>query len=176
MINDGDFGASPTLFPATIGSTQYKMVGLANKNGIYYAFDRTNISAGPLWEVRLAITPGPSSSSSAWDGTTLYVAAGTATVNGTSCAGSLSALNPATGASLWQDCLGYDARSSVTSVPGLVEVAEGTSMIVVDTTTGNQLFSFQDTSRKSNFLGPGCFSNGVLYQSNMDGIMYAFAP
>jgi len=176
MINDGDFGSSPTLFTATISGTARMMVGLTNKNGIYYAFDRTNISAGPLWEVRLAITPGPSSASSAWDGTTLYVAAGTTTVNGASCAGSLSALNPATGASLWQDCLNYDARSSVTVVPGLAEVAVGTSMIVVDTTTGNQLFSFQDTSRKSNFLGPGCISDGVLYQSNMDGKMYAFAP
>ena len=176
MINDGDFGSSPTLFTATINGTFHIMVGLTNKNGIYYAFDRTNISAGPLWEVRLATTPGPSSASSAWDGSTLYVAAGTATVNGTSCAGSLSALNPATGASLWQDCLSYDARSSVTVVPGLAEVAVGTSMIVVDTTTGNQLFSFLDTSRKSNFLGPGCISNGVLYQANMDGKMYAFAP
>jgi len=176
MINDGDFGSSPTLFTATINGTFHIMMGLTNKNGIFYAFDRTNISAGPLWEVRLATTPGPSSASSAWDGSTLYVAAGTATVNGTSCAGSLSALNPATGASLWQDCLSYDARSSVTVVPGLAEVAVGTSMIVVDTTTGNQLFSFLDTSRKSNFLGPGCISNGVLYQANMDGKMYAFAP
>jgi len=176
MINDGDFGSSPTLFTATKGGTLRNMVGLTNKNGIYYSFDRTNISAGPLWEVRLATTPGPSSASSAWDGTSLYVAAGTATVNGASCAGSLSALNPATGASLWQDCLGYDARSSVTVVPGLAEVAVGATMIVVDTTTGNQLFSFHDTSRKSNFLGPGCISNGVLYQANMDGVMYAFAP
>ena len=177
MILDGDFGSSPTLFTATISGTPHMMVGLTNKNGIYYAFDRTNISAGPLWEVRLATPPGPSIASSAWDGTTLYVAAGAATVNGASCAGSLSALNPATGASLWQDCLNYDALSSVTVVPGLAEVAVGTSMIVVDTTTGNQLFSFQDTSRRnSNFLGPGCISNGVLYQSNMDGKMYAFAP
>ena len=176
MINDGDFGSSPTLFTALINGTSHNMVGLANKNGIYYAFDRANISAGPLWELRLATPPGPSSSSSAWDGTTLYVAAGTATVNGTSCAGTLSALNPATGVPLWQDCLNYDARSSVTSVAGLVEVAVGTSMIVVDTTTGNQLFSFQDANRKSNFLGPGSISNGVLYQANMDGIMYAFAP
>jgi polyvinyl alcohol dehydrogenase (cytochrome) len=173
IISDGDFGSTPTLFQATINSVLHQTVGLENKNGIYYAFDRSNISAGPLWEARLATTPGPSLSSSAWDGTALYVAAGTTTLNGTSCAGSLNALDPATGKPIWRNCLGYDAFAPVTAIPGLAELADGNFIMIVDTTTGNQLFTYQ---QKTNFLGPGTVSNGVLYQADMSGDMYAFGP
>ena len=171
-INDGDFGSSPTLFSATIGATSYMMVGLENKNGYYYAFDRSNISAGPLWQVQLATTPGPSSASSAWDGTTLYVAAGTAPVG--SCAGTLSALDPSSGSINWQDCLNYDARGGVTAVPGLIELGVGNTLTIFDATNGNPLFNFTDTKKSSDFLGPGSISNGILYHANMDGILYAF--
>ena len=171
IISDGDFGSSPTLFQATIGGTLHQMVGLANKNGIYYAFDRGNISAGPLWETRLATTPGPTISSSAWDGTNLYASAGTTTINGANCAGSLNALNPSTGAILWRDCLNYDAFAPVTAVPGLAELPAGNNIIVVDTTNGHTLF---DYFQKTNFLGPGSISNGILYQAAMGGYMYAF--
>ena len=171
IISDGDFGSTPTLFQATINNTLHQMVGLANKNGIYYAFDRSNISAGPLWETRLATTPGPTISSSAWDGTNLYVAAGTTTLNGTSCEGSLNALNPANGTPHWRNCLSYDAFAPVTAVPGVVELADGNYILLVDTTNGNNLFVYQ---KSTNFLGPGTISNGVLYQCSMGGDIYAF--
>jgi outer membrane protein assembly factor BamB len=88
--------------------------------------------------------------------------------------GSLRALNPASGAFLWQDCLGHDVPAPVIAVPGLVEVGSGPSLIIVNATTGNQLFSFQDTHPNSNFAGPASISNGVLYQGNIDGTLYAF--
>ncbi len=171
-INDGDFGSSPTLFPATIGGTRHQMVGMENKNGYFYAFDKTNISAGPLWEVQLATTPGPSSASAAWDGTHLYVAAGTS-LDG-SCAGTLSSLDPSSGSVIWQDCLNYDALGGVTAVPGLIELGVGNTLMIFDATNGNTLFSYTDTKKSSDFLGPGSISNGVLYHGNMDGFLYAF--
>jgi len=176
LISDGDFGASPKLFTASIGGSLHDMAGLQKNTGIYYAFDQANISAGPLWQVRLATAPGPSMSSSAWDGTTLYVAAGPIVPRSTTCPGTLWALNPADGSSRWQDCLSFDARGGVMAVPGLVEVGLGRSFSIYDATNGNQLFSFQDTARKSNFEGPGSISNGVLYHGNLDGRLYAFAP
>src|SRR5205823_171823 len=97
---DGDFGSTATLFQVTIGGVVHQMVGLLNKNGIYYAFDRKTISAGPIWHVQLAApasTAENNVASSAWDGTWLYAAAGSTTINGASCAGSLRALNPASG-------------------------------------------------------------------------------
>ncbi len=177
QIFDGDFGTTPTFFKATIGGVVQKMVGLINKNGIYYALDRTAIGAGPLWEVQLAAPEMGSEnnvSSSSWDGTTLYAAAGSTTINGSSCLGSVRALNPATGAFLWEDCLSHDVIAPVIGVPGLVEVGSGTSLMVVNASTGGQMFSFQDTNTKSSFSGPGSISNGVLYHGNMDGKLYAF--
>ena len=102
---DADVGSTPTLFNATIGGTAHAMVGLESKDGNYYAFDRTNISAGPLWKVAISVAGrNPelglgSISSSAYDGTRLYVAGGNTTINGTACQGSLRALNQIPGTS-----------------------------------------------------------------------------
>ena len=178
QISDGDFGTTPTLFSATINGTAYQMLGLINKNGIYYAFDRTNISVGPLWQVQVA---SPSSladnvSSSSWDGANLYVAGSSTTINGTNCRGSLQAMNPATGAFLWQDCLSTDPLAPVISVPGLVEFETGLYVRIVNSSTGKALFTYKDSSTNSTFWAPASISNGVLYVGNKDGILYAFGP
>ena len=175
--SDGDFGSTATLFTATIGGTVRQMVGLLNKNGFYYAFDRSNIKAGPLWEDQLASTATDvenNVASSGWDGTTLYAVAASTTINGVTCGGSLRALNPATGGYIWQDCLKADVLAPVTLVKGLAEVGSGTSFIFVNTKTGKRLFSFQDKSATSHFEGPGSISSGVLYHGNTDGYLYAF--
>ena len=174
---DGDFGSTATLFKATIGGVLHQMVGLLNKNGVYYAFDRSTISAGPLWQVRLAapVANGENNvASSAWDGARLYEAAGSTTINGATCAGSLRALDPASGVFQWQDCLTADVLAPVTVVQGLAEIGSGTSFMLVNTKTGKQLFSFLDKSATSHFEGPGSISNGVLYHGNTDGYLYAF--
>jgi len=176
QIPDGDFGATPTLFKATIGGILHKMVGLINKNGIYYAFDRTNISAGPLWQRQLAAPDAihTNVSSSAWDGTSLYVAAAATTINGTSCNGSLRALNPASGAFRWQDCLSRDPLAPVIAVPGLAVVGFGSFLRIVNSSTGTPLFTFQDTSAGSRFYAAASISNGVLYAGFALGKLYAF--
>ncbi len=99
---DSDFGSTPTLFTATIGGTLHHLLGVANKNGIYYAFDEANVSQGPVWTIALAQGgQGPESgdgsiSPSVWDGTNLYVGGGRTTINGQNCQGGLRALNPVT--------------------------------------------------------------------------------
>jgi outer membrane protein assembly factor BamB len=177
QTTDGDFGATPTLFNATIAGSVHKMVGMINKNGIYYALDRTNISAGPLWQKQLAAPASPyenNISSSAWDGTRLYVSAAATTINGKKCKGSLRALNPASGAFTWQVCLSQNALDPVIAVPGLAEIGDGTSLMIVNASTGVRLFAFQDTNANSNFWGTDSISNGVLYAANKDGKLYAF--
>ena len=181
QVSDGDFGASPTLFTATINGTVHNMVGEENKNGIYYALDRANISAGPVWETRLASSPD-NIASSAWDGTYLYLAANDTTINGTNCEGSLGAADPATGTFLWQDCLmGGKIDGTVTVVQGLAVVGVGSIIYAVATRTtqagvaGQILFSFQDTSFNWFYAGPS-ISNGVMYAPNSDGNFYAFTP
>ncbi len=175
---DSDFGGTPTLFQATIGGTTHQMVGLVNKNGVYYAFDRANVSAGPLWhfQVSFGIAGGGGNnfSSSGWDGSRLYVAGGGTTINGARCSGSLRALNPATGQPIWEACLGGDVNSSIMAVPGLVAVGAGSQIVAVDAATGKQVFTFHDTSTGSRFVSTAAIVNGNLYLGNEDGNLYAF--
>jgi polyvinyl alcohol dehydrogenase (cytochrome) len=176
---DTDYGSNPTLFQTTINGVSHAMVGIVNKNGYYYALDRTNVAAGPLWQVRLspggaeafknASIPGAS-----FDGTTLYVAGSGTTIGAQQCAGSLDALDPSTGAFRWQDCLTAPVLAPVLGVPGLVVAGEGNTMIVVDSNTGRTLFSYQDTLLNGNFWGAAMISNGVLYEGSRSGTLFAF--
>ena len=175
---DSDFGSTPTLFTATIGGVVHQMVGLINKNGVYYAFDRGHINLGPLWQFQVSVGVaswgGNNFSSSGWDGSRLYVAGGGSVINGTRCLGSLRALNLATGQPIWQDCLGTDVWGSIMVVHGVVVVGAGTQMVAMDSATGKLLFTFQDNSAGSQFVASATIINGMLYLGNEDGKLYAF--
>jgi glucose dehydrogenase len=47
---DSDFGSAPTLFSGTVtsGGRERGLVGVVNKNGVYYVFDRNDLSGGPV--------------------------------------------------------------------------------------------------------------------------------
>src|SRR5260370_3169932 len=108
---DKNFGATPTLFQATIGNVLPKFAGDVCTKSIYYAFDRAAISKGPVWQDQIAVSGNDplagqgSISSSAWDGTTLYIAGGNTTLNGNRCQGRLRPINPATATFHWEPCL-----------------------------------------------------------------------
>lgn len=176
QVPDGDFGATPTLFTATIGGTARQLVGMANKNGIYYAFDRRNIGTGPIWKSGLISTDPDTIASSAWDGKRLYVAGHHTTINGALCEGSMRAIDPATGAFHWERCLsGGGANGALTAVPGMVFMGIGSILYGLDAASGAVLFSYQDTSFHW-FYAPASVANGVLYIGNSDGNFYAFTP
>src|SRR5260221_9783078 len=86
---DSDFGSTPTLFTSSTGP----MVGVANKNGKYYAFNRDDIAAGPVWTDQVANggqcpqCGSGSISPSAWDGNNLYIGGGNNPNNGSRCIG-----------------------------------------------------------------------------------------
>jgi outer membrane protein assembly factor BamB len=148
------------------------MVGLENKNGKYYAFKRDALGSGPIWTATIR----DSISSSSWDGHALYVAGNSITISGTSCAGSVRALNPDNGALIWQHCLKDGAViAAVVSVPGLVIVEQGAYLMIIGASSGQTLFRYQDSAHLQ-FNGPASVSNGVLYAGNNDGKLYAFAP
>lgn len=178
-VKDGDFGSTPTLFTATIGGILLNLVGVANKNGIYYVFDRTAISQGPIWQAQIAVAGNcpecgnGSISPGVWDGSNmLYVAGGTTTIKGAQCRGSLRALNPANGSFLWEDCMmDGTVLGAVTLVQGVVAVVEGPVLLLVDASTGATLFTYKGTSK---FYGSPSISNGVLYVGTKNGHLYAF--
>ena len=176
---DTDYGSNPTLFQTTINGVSHNMVGIVNKNGFYYAFDRTNIAAGPLWQVRLS--PGGAEAfknasivGASYDGTSLYVGGSSTTIGTQQCAGSIDALDPSTGAFRWQDCLSAPVLAPVLGIPGLIVFGSGNTMIVADSSTGNTLYSYQDTLLNGNFWGGAMISNGILYEGSRSGTMFAF--
>src|SRR6266568_2547905 len=178
---DSDFGSTPTLFTATIGGTLHHMLGVANKNGIYYAFDEANIAQGPVWTITLAQGgPGPESgdgsiSPSAWDGNTLYIGGGRTAINGQNCQGGLRAINPANGAVIWAQCMtDGPVIGAVTAVPGVVAVAEGTALWLMATSDGHSLFKAWDKSNGSLYYAAPTIANGVVYAANKDGNLFAY--
>lgn len=174
---DLDFGSTPTLF--TAGTTP--MVGVANKDGKYYAFKRDALGSKPVWTAILG-RPGScpqcgngSISPSAWDGTTLYAAGGATTINGVACKGALRAIDPATGAFRWQHCLQSGGPLGAVSVAGGVAyVGQGQYLMGIATGNGQTLFRYLDTSSGSHFWGGASISNGRVYVGNQDGTLDAF--
>jgi len=171
QIPDSDFGATPTLFEATIGGVKHQMIGLPNKNGVYYAFDRTAIGRGPVW--KLSLGGIYSIASSAWDGSRLYVGGRDTTYQGLSCAGTVSALEPATGAFLWRHCLGDGpVLGAITEIPGVVIASEESYFLAIATANGHTLFRYSD--KQAVFVGPASVFDGVLYIGSYAGGLYAF--
>jgi outer membrane protein assembly factor BamB len=178
LTNDADFAGTPTLFTATINGTLRKLVGGVDKNGYYYAFDRTNLADGPLWRTKIAI-PGAcpqcgkgSISPSVWDGySTLYVAGGqTTTTDGATCGGSVRALNPVDGSFIWEHCLPKTVMGAISSVPEVIAVVDTPYLTLIDKKTGNVLFKYS-----GHFYGSASISNGVLYVgTSLAHLLYAF--
>jgi len=143
---DADFGASPTLFSATLNGAPVPMVGACNKNGRYYALRQQNLAAGPVWQTQAAVaTPAGQSScltSAIWDGQRLFLAATSTTIGGTQFPGSIRRLDPATGAVIWATGLGGGVLGSPT-LDGSGVIAAGTytpggpnSVYLIDSNTG----------------------------------------
>lgn len=175
VVSDADFGTTPALFSATIKGIVHKMVGVAHKNGFFYAFDRTTLSSGPLWSTQIAVAGNcpdcgqGSISPAVFDGTRLYVAGGKTTINGVSCGGSLRALNPADGSFLWEKCLPKTVLGAVTEVSGVIGVVDTPYVTLVNSSTGATLFT-----SKNSYYGSLSISNGVLYAGSATGNLYAF--
>jgi hypothetical protein len=174
QTGDSDFGSTPVLFTATINGTALNLVGCLNKNGIFYAWNRANLAAGPVWQSTVAQPSGSprSIASTAWDGTRLYVAAGGVTLNGTAYFGNISALDPTTGAFLWRTGVQGFMSAAVTIVPGVLIEPYGAAghILMLDPATGNTLRDYPTSQRED---GEVQVSNGVIYASDDTGDLIA---
>jgi polyvinyl alcohol dehydrogenase (cytochrome) len=184
QVAHGGFRAAPTLFLATLGHSVHQMLAVGNKNGIFYAFDRTLLASGPVWQQRLGLGGGCTNymctrgvvGLAAWDGQTLYVGASASTIAGKSCPGSIQALRPASGAIVWQTCLkdGPAAGGVTLANSGDREVAmvnSGPSVVLLTAATGARFWSYTDPEGQS-FFAPVAISNGLLWFPNVDGGMH----
>jgi polyvinyl alcohol dehydrogenase (cytochrome) len=118
--SDDDFGGSPTLFTAMLNGVATPMVGACNKNGVYYAVKQSDMSL--VWSDQLSVAfpndkaggPGQCDAAATWDGTYLYQGTNSTTINGTTYPGSVRALDPATGAIVWETGLPSQVIGSTT--------------------------------------------------------------
>jgi len=172
---DVDFGATPTLFNGVIGGQSVPLVGAIDKNGIFYAFKRDALQSGPVWQTRVATggsnpTIGQGSiAPAAFDGTTLYVGGD----NTSGCSGTVNALNPSTGASIWRHCFtdGGFVEGAVTATSGgVVTAGEGSNIAVLSAATGASLFTYAGVGP---FWGAASIVGNTLYQGDMAGNLYA---
>lgn len=188
QVVDSDFGSTPTLFKGTVwkGGPLRGLVGVANKNGTYYVFDRANLHQGPMARVSIAKPAedpflGGSISPSAWDGKRLYVAGGPAKVGFVNAKGSLRALDPNNlGKPIWSLAMtDGPVLAAVTAAPGIVVVGEGRYTVVVNSATGGTIAMLPVkgylSSNPATFFGAPTISHGVLYEGDTHGLMYAYS-
>ena len=145
---DDDFGGSPTLFTATLNGVSTPMVGACNKNGTYYAVKRSDMTL--VWSRQVSVPfpndkgngPGQCDAAATWDGRYLYEGGNSTTINGTAYLGSVRALDPATGAIVWETGLPSQVIGSTTlngsgvlAAP-LMGSSTSEGVALIDATTG----------------------------------------
>jgi polyvinyl alcohol dehydrogenase (cytochrome) len=171
QVSDGDWGTTPNLLPGGL-------VAATNKNGIVYAFQRSNISAGPVWQQRIANggacpTCGEGSvSSGAVGGGEFFAGGGITSVGNVNFNGSVSAFDPATGKVQWRQGLQGWVIPAVAYVNGLVLAGSGPNLLALNAATGKQLFGY---ATGDNIWSAPSVSGGRIYVGSQDGNVYAFA-
>ena len=126
---DSDFGTSPTEFVADVNGVPTAMVGACNKDGWYYALQAADLAAGPVWSFKAGdayrLGTGQCDASAIWDGSRLFVASNSTTINGVAVKGSVREVDPSTGAVLWATGLpGPVIGSPSLDAAGVIAVAD----------------------------------------------------
>ena len=168
---DYDFASSPNLitFEDRRGR-RHTLLGAGQKSGIYYALDPDN--GAELWHTQVG--PGSSLGGMEWgsatDGKRIYVSIanlyGIPTANGG--AGSWSALDPQTGAILWQvgDPNAAIAIGPLTAADGVVFVSSmsgsptAPTMLALNAATGQTLWTYASGSSVN---AGAAVADGVVY-------------
>ena len=175
-VADSDWTTSAMLYTDSGGR---QLVLATNKNGVTYAFLRSNIAAGPVWQQRIAVgndcaACGYSTvSSAAFGNNTIYQAGGLTSINGVGYGGSVQAWDPAAGTVKWTHPLTGPVIGAVTYDNGMVLDGGGSAFEVLNASNGQRLYSF-DTSGGSWFYAAPALGAGVIVTGNTAGTIYGF--
>lgn len=173
-VNDSDWGTTPILFTDAANNP---LVAAVNKDGLMFAFRRSNLAAGPVWVQSIAQggespEEGDGSVSSAAFGQgLLFQAGGDTTINGVAVTGSVRALDPGTGRVVWQHASPDVVIASVAYTNGLVFAAGGATLEVLNASTGAVVYS---TTTGGRIYGAPALANGQVYFGSRDGNVYAY--
>ena len=172
---DADWGSSPTLFNDANGRL---LVGAGHKDGHYYAFDRNNLAAGPVWSAPVARTgevpqEGDGTlSTAAFDGTHIFVGGGIPPDSADPLVGgSVVALDPATGAVLWRQTMPGPVIAPVSTVRGVVFAVGGNLIEAFNGANGEVLWTYRTTAP---IYGGVAISGDSIYVGDLAGKLYAF--
>jgi outer membrane protein assembly factor BamB len=172
--SDSDWGNTPLLFTDAKG---HQMVEATNKNGFTYAFDRANISAGPVWERQTGLggecppCGEGSVSSDAFAANTIFRAGGNTTIRGLGYPGAVRALDPATGAYRWEHGTSHPVIPALVYAHGLVIDGQGPALEILDAANGSRLYSYETGG---DIYGAPSVSHGEVFVGSLDGNVYAF--
>jgi outer membrane protein assembly factor BamB len=176
QVFDGDWGTTPTLFRDRDGGL---MVGAAAKNGFYYAFHAGVIHSGPAWTAHIA--DGGSCpqcgegaiSTSAYAYDTVYVAAGYVSLGQVQkFPGSVTALDPTTGAVKWMHPTSGWVIPALAVANGLVVAAAEDTVEVLDAASGAVVWEY---ATGATIYAAPTIAGGILYVASTDGYLYAFS-
>jgi polyvinyl alcohol dehydrogenase (cytochrome) len=178
---DSDFGASPTMFTATLHGTLTQMVGACNKNGYYYAWKANSLSTGWVWRylaARHQNNTGECDGGGVWDGSNLYVPGARSTIGGVSYRGSMAKLDPATGAVIWATGLPEAIRTypSLDGAGGLVAASFDTTSATNSAFLFNASTGTYRTVDDGNMLSVSApvFADQYLVIANVAGTIYTY--
>ena len=142
--SDSDWGTSPTLFSDGEGN---RLLGAGQKDGSYYAFNRDNLGAGPIWSSPIAVMGDCPQcghgivSTAAFDGKALYVGSGQASSDATNM-GAITALDPRDGHVIWQTRFAAPVIAPISYANGVLFTTTGKSLVALDADTGAVLSTF----------------------------------
>jgi polyvinyl alcohol dehydrogenase (cytochrome) len=166
---DFDFGQAPTLMSVKVGGKTIDTVSAGQKAGIYWMLNRD--TGAVIWNTQVGPggTLGGLQWGSAQDGKRIYVADSNS--GALFQAGFWAALDPATGAILWQTAdpswagpyTGYSAQGMVSSANGVVYACTlnyAGTMYAMDAATGQVRWSFDSGG---SCLGGAAISKGTVF-------------
>jgi outer membrane protein assembly factor BamB len=170
---DADWGTAPLLFRDSLGRD---LVAAGNKNGIVYAFLRDNLAAGPVWSRRIAFAAtndapaaGGIYSNGLFDGQRVYYAGGGTTIGGKTEQGSVRALDPRTGAVIWERALPSKVYGALAGANGMLIVPAHQSLYLVDPADGRILYE-----NALPLYGAATVANGRLFIGDRNGVVHAY--
>ena len=170
---DYDFGSGANLFTAVVGGRKVDLVGAGQKSGLYWALNARTGAVVWVTNAGPGSTLGGIEWGTAYDGQRIYIAEANAGFKpypdnpSLPPVGSFAALDPATGAILWQrpDPSGSFDTGAVSASNGLMFAASMSGhMYVLDGATGAILKDFPGAG--SSNAGPAIDNAGTVYWGN----------
>ncbi len=168
---DIEWGSSPTLFETADGQ---RFAAATGKDGILYVLNRDDLSLA--WTLRLAVEcvcpecGCGSLSTPAFDGKLLYAGAGVADPEGFD-HGSVYAIDPLTGQTVWMHGLSGTVIAPVTVANGVLFVSTTTGALAYNAQTGDLLW---DDGGYGTLYSQPVVVNGTLYTTYFEGDVIAW--